>query len=1198
MAIIPINLKGDNLGKRHKHLNCLVNEAFVNNVPFEIIKNLKEESPVDKLFKIDLASKYQNVDYILEIIKDNDLFYVSRALKSYWLINDPRYSNIITPLYLENEVFPEMLTTSINKMKHWILLNIKDTNKCKEFYEFYKKKDEKFAMKFLPKCSPDFFLHELETIPIRKITPHFLKLLCEHCPKAAIVHLKRVVEEMKNTKCIRESINTNKYINCLQFLLKTDADTYFYIIENIYDREFKRLNKVTTKYIMEKHRNRFDSKPELYTAYLLNTTALAKFLNNNEIKELVIKCARAEYLGYSWFSYKFAEPLLKCMEPTEKSAFCKKIFHEKSFGEKITEPPYYIPSMPEFIDPIEDLNSEVSDRDYDQYMDVMMCDMRCMKRSECYMQSLMHKLPTLLDKLFDLYRFSYFDETFTELTKCIPKESVLENRQHMLLVLVSKTGGRKEHLEKLLNLLVTKHSNEPVSLRATIVRSLAKRACIWRLIDDNWDLLLKFGHDLGLDGSPAAIICREGLHAVVLHHILQTGSCPLPIFSAFLKEFSTLNEYPLKKTEKELLLKYFPKLMLNIVKNEPDKAIECLNQTLDFFAAFRFPIEEFSEIVSSVASTYRRDPIGTRPLLKRLYEARVARKKLFKENFEVNQSDESYLNALRHDMQILFGDHFEKLLTVKTPLCPERFLRKLTIYFYNENHIIDNYQMSLMHVFTIKPHVKLARIAALLGNAGTKPIWPITIDVTTKRQKELSDALSRLSHLIRPQISMENWKAKEHNMVTMANWIHTCSEKSLRKNIDKLISEPRLARLVLALRTPGWPGLFAQTMLAASKYQPTKSLFVAVRVLRQQGEHFHKQDLETFKYVIMKCNLKNKKQSLYRNLAKLNVIPKSYKLDYCLIIYEVLETQFSAENGPSYDTAVVLLNCIYDNIDQVNVDYIQKILRYFLENYYTVDKLEIDNDEFISYASIFGQIIARFLLLNETEEQQRNSFKDIGVPFLEKTLETLKIPNKGTKAISIVNSFIKSLKYTKLFLNPKCSLSVLNLIEEYFKESIPIEKSFNIICQLRFTILYGETLQKCLNQEPVHFQGQTFKNIESVKYTAFSFGKVIAKDIEDLVVQYFQSVRNMYSINLIDYLREQILWCIPKSAFIPSFIEGLIDDVTKTNATIIGVYVYHNVLHLDNKDTEKLKEQIINIGNLYNEIKYFYNFNSKVIRCY
>ncbi|GBP17311.1 hypothetical protein EVAR_17799_1 [Eumeta japonica] len=46
------------------------------------------------------------------------MLYVSRALKSTWLVTDAEYTDIINPQYLEEELFPKMLTTGKHKDKY------------------------------------------------------------------------------------------------------------------------------------------------------------------------------------------------------------------------------------------------------------------------------------------------------------------------------------------------------------------------------------------------------------------------------------------------------------------------------------------------------------------------------------------------------------------------------------------------------------------------------------------------------------------------------------------------------------------------------------------------------------------------------------------------------------------------------------------------------------------------------------------------------------------------------------------------------------------------------------------------------------------------------------------------------------------------------------------------------------------------
>ncbi|KAI8428320.1 hypothetical protein MSG28_002514 [Choristoneura fumiferana] len=70
---IPITLSGNTLGQRHRQLNYLVNDTCKSSIPFEYIQHVSESSPIDRLFKIDLAWKHKNVDYIVQNLKDTDM---------------------------------------------------------------------------------------------------------------------------------------------------------------------------------------------------------------------------------------------------------------------------------------------------------------------------------------------------------------------------------------------------------------------------------------------------------------------------------------------------------------------------------------------------------------------------------------------------------------------------------------------------------------------------------------------------------------------------------------------------------------------------------------------------------------------------------------------------------------------------------------------------------------------------------------------------------------------------------------------------------------------------------------------------------------------------------------------------------------------------------------------------------------------
>lgn len=75
MPSLPIKLSG-NLGERHRQLNSLVEESYKNG-DIQAIRNLPEYTPIDRIFKIDVASKFKDVEYIMHTLKDQDMLYVS-----------------------------------------------------------------------------------------------------------------------------------------------------------------------------------------------------------------------------------------------------------------------------------------------------------------------------------------------------------------------------------------------------------------------------------------------------------------------------------------------------------------------------------------------------------------------------------------------------------------------------------------------------------------------------------------------------------------------------------------------------------------------------------------------------------------------------------------------------------------------------------------------------------------------------------------------------------------------------------------------------------------------------------------------------------------------------------------------------------------------------------------------------------------
>ncbi|GBP17308.1 hypothetical protein EVAR_17796_1 [Eumeta japonica] len=261
---IPIRFDGGSLGDRQKFINQRVRDAIKQNVIFEDIKSMKGQSTVDRLFMINFASKCQNLEYIIENLKDTNMLFVGRALKSTWLITDPRHAHVINPKYLEEELFPQMMTTAVNKMLHRIYIHLKDEERCYDFYQHYKlKKNMEIAKHFLKKCSKNVMLSEIQLF-LDDISPHYLKVICEKCPEVFKKYIDTVTKSEKVYQIF--SSKRSKYFNALKLILKTEPKIYFEILEQYCDspRSNHRLSPKATKHIMQKHKDKYWAKPELY----------------------------------------------------------------------------------------------------------------------------------------------------------------------------------------------------------------------------------------------------------------------------------------------------------------------------------------------------------------------------------------------------------------------------------------------------------------------------------------------------------------------------------------------------------------------------------------------------------------------------------------------------------------------------------------------------------------------------------------------------------------------------------------------------------------------------------------------------------------------------------------------------------------------------------------------------------------------
>ncbi|KAJ0170623.1 hypothetical protein K1T71_013994 [Dendrolimus kikuchii] len=1167
MSAIPITLTGNTLGQRHKVLNALVDHAFSSDVTLQSIQSIPEQSPIDRLFKIDLASKLRDVDYIIQNLKDYDMLYVSKVLKCKWLLEN-EYQNIMNPEYLEQDLYPYMITTAVSKMKCWISVNLRDQERCQQFYVYYYERNFGLAIRFLSQCQVSYIIDEIPNI-LYSLNPFYFKVFCEKSPLVAKIFFDSL---STNEKLLNQYLEKEaEYFESLKVVLKADGNIFLDIIEKYFNNDrFNRLNSVATKYILRNYKDRFTKKIELYAAWLLHMKSMAQCLTVDECKNLILILARAEYLS-QWFTYKTVEPLIKRLPPEQRSEFKKKVFVENNVGDKTKEWQYETPCRPLTKDDtclFDDITH--SPREYETCTNLRAIKKRkfC-KWEECANIVCETTRRTLLDQLFDEFRFMSFEKTLYELRRRILVESSPQNRQFMMLVLVSKTGGREESVASFLQLLAG-HQNEPPHVRATIVRSLTKRACVWRLPQESWKSLMTFAVGLGFDGKKAEADCREGLHAVVLRKLLGSGCIEDCIFSAFMEQFSTLKEYSLTAVEQKAVTERLPALLLASIVNENNSEKQAnlfhlLLQTLD---DYKLPIDT-CPVVPALAALANTDISAAKDLLLRLFNDKKARRELFEQNFACVSTDASYSNALRHNTELLKRKEYIKR-ALDDNSRREQFFRKLAIYFTETNGLADLYLSALKESLSKKQDVKLARTLACLIGSNLELYLKQLDDNEDKDVKRFAAALKANAHLTKPKLNIETFGYHAIGPKAVANVAFVSRKVDIEAHVATLIKWPRTIRLALLLSER--LKMEAQTFAIIANIRPNVALKCGLKYLYRNSVTFNQDVWEVIKPLMKKFNFESSKTYyLSKYLWKVRIIPETIQPDYCTVLYAA---------GKKNSKAASILCHIENLLPEVSYEFVEDFLSQLLQNNLSTEETLKEEDLDISHTRLFLRIFVKFVLLSTSEEIQKKRFQEYGEPILKLIIAR----NKGLT--EYIEEILNTLRYNTVFFNQQyvSCLPVFERVVSWMHTFCPMEKCFKYYAEVHLTMLFFKSVRQCLKHQPNLFDDKK-KCKNGANILGNTFGTYIAKEIDELKSSYFESIVELYRNVLVNYLNVYFPHDVLKETFIINIMRGIIDYGDKTTP-LLGVYLFEEIYYLkDGEYVNEIKENLYKKDN--QEIQFF-----------
>ncbi|KAJ0170624.1 hypothetical protein K1T71_013995 [Dendrolimus kikuchii] len=1163
MSVLPITPTGNTLGQRHKVLNALVHHAFSSDVTLQSIQSIPEQSTIDRLFKIDLASKLRDVDYIIKNLKDDDMLYVSKALKCKWLLEN-EYQSIMIPEYLEQDLYPYMITTAVNKMKSWISVNLRDQERCQNFYVYYYERNFGLAIRFLSQCQVSYIIDEIPNI-LHSLNPFYFKVLCERSPRVAKIFFDSL---STNEKLLNQYLEKEaEYFESLKVVLKADGNIFLDIIEKYFNNDrLNRLSSVATKYILRNYKDRFTKKIELYAAWLLDMKSMAQCLTVDECKDLTLILARAEYLS-QWFTYKTVEPLIKRLPLEQRSDFKKKVFVENNVGDKIKEWQYETPCRPLTKDDtclFNDITHSPREYIYSAKVKNKKCCKRVIKKKIC-----VTKERTLLDELFDEFRVMSFEKTLYELRRRILLESSPQNRQFMMLVLVSKTGGRDESVASFLQLLA-RHQNEPPHVRATIVRSLTKRACVWRLPQESWESLMTFAAGLGFDGKKAEADCREGLHAVVLRKFLSSGYIEDCIFSAFMEQFSTLKEYSLTAVEQKAVTERLPALLLASIVNENNSEKQAnlfhlLLQTLD---DYKLPIDT-CPVVPALAALAKQDISAAKDLLLRLFNDKKARRELFEQNFACVSTDASYLNALRHNTELLKRKEYIKR-ALDDNSRREQFFRKLAIYFTETNGLADLYLSALKESLSKKQDVKLARTLACLIGSNLELYLKQLDDNEDKDVKRFAAALKANAHLTKPKLNIETFGYHAIGPKAVANVAFVSRKVDIEAHVATLIKWHRTLRLALLLSER--LKMEAQTFAIIANIRPNVALKSGFKYLHRNSGTLNQDVWEIIKPLMKKFDFESSKTYyLSKYLWEVYKIPETIRPDYCTVLYAA---------GKKNSKAASILCHIENLLPKVSYEFVEDFLSQLIQNNFSTEAILKGEYVKIYHRCLFLRIFVKFLLLSTSEEIQKKRFQEYGEPILKLIVAR----NKGLT--KYIEEILCTLRYNTVFFNQEyvSCLPVFERIVSWMHTFCPMEKCFKYYAEVHLTMLFFKSVRQCLKHQPNLFDDKK-KCKNGANILGNTFGTYIAKEVDELKSSYFESIVELYRNVLVNYLNVYFPHDVLKETFIINIMRGIIDYGDKTTP-LLGVYLFEEIYYLkDGEYVNEIKENLYKKDN--QEIQFF-----------
>lgn len=504
-----IKLTGNGLGERQHDFNVKVSEAASNGVSFDDIKG---ETDIDKLFKIELASKYRKIGYIIEVLKSGDSLHISRALKCIWMYDD-EFSDTISVDNLRNNVIPLMSFRMKRKLLLAISMHVQNEYRAAEFYKYCRSERlDNIAVKFLTSTNDNFKLEVIKDNSNCGLVTSIQGLRRKNLIGHSFVLAKAFIELFYEN-------NRLPVLRDLSYLFADSSEDYLDLLEQtVKDASYGQLGARISKQIMKKHRKRVLKLPLLYVR-ILNPSVLVANSNPDDAKTY-LKALIPEKVDSFWYenyysTYKHIINILK----DDKFAFIKQIFTTSYPGKQF----------------------EMTLEFYNQECYHLMTDEEKEKWALKQIASGNEILGN--DNEYIWYKFVSFDKAFSNIKNYVNRTTDQTRRAMIINVLIESA---KIHLanptiwnrcvEKMLKYYYERHNNEAKYIKENFLDKLFQEFDVYQFDNDCWNALNKIFHSIDVYDKVQQFNGRSEFKIIALVYCIINK---LDVDEALIKEVKT-----------------------------------------------------------------------------------------------------------------------------------------------------------------------------------------------------------------------------------------------------------------------------------------------------------------------------------------------------------------------------------------------------------------------------------------------------------------------------------------------------------------------------------------------------------------------------------------------------------------------------------------------------------------------------------